>query len=124
MGLGKSGKEKITQPREGNSITDSEIIENVSKELGMSLNKIAKVMNAKSSMSVYNVSYGFNNLNDDLINRFKLYLPSVSEDYLRFGQEPILLEKKDAAIELSEKMERIIESQSRIEGMLLEILSR
>jgi len=112
---------KITSPREGSKLLDSEIITNVAKELKMTKHKLAATLQTKSHAGIYNIFYGTGAITGDMINRFSLYLPQVNQEYLKSGKLPII--HKPVTFEIEEVRE-IKDQLNRIEEMLITLIQK
>jgi hypothetical protein len=72
--------------RDNNPISDAIILQNVIEALKLTRNGFATKCKYKSSMSVYNILEGRNNISDDTINRITTTFPEVNFLYLKKAQ--------------------------------------
>lgn len=72
-------------------LPDSLILDTVIKSLNMAPAAFASKLGYNSHVTIYNVLKGKNDMTNDMINRIKLNLPTVSPLYITRGKgEPIL----------------------------------
>lgn len=66
-------------------LTDSEIISEIIKALGISANKFALKLGYKKSSAVYNIIYGNNNLSEVMRDAILRVYPNVRKEYIEHG---------------------------------------
>ena len=85
----------------GKQTSDAERMQNVLDSLSMNPHQMAAKLGYKSHASVYHVVNGLNALSEGMIERIVRAYPRVNYNYLKDGEEPVLLEKDQARAQMN-----------------------
>jgi len=88
-------------PPNGKSIPDAEIIEKILIALGMNARQLGEKLKFKSPSSIANVKKGYHGISEEMMFKFRTFIPQVNENYLRTGEGSILTDGTNVTRPLS-----------------------
>jgi len=91
-----------TAPPNGKPITDKEIIEKVLIAIGVNARQLSSKLEYKSPSQIANIRMGYQNISEEMIFKFRSFIPQVNENYLRTGEGSVLTDGTNKTIPLSD----------------------